>query len=234
MTSKAAPISSLVIFSVALWGCGSGIDSAAKTDIDQRVAAMMPTGQVFVAPAATTPKPFVVGQWTQHRLINERHEPSLITYKIVGAVGGAFWVEIASETYYGKTVAKFLLNIPDRANPNVMDIFAVKTKDKDGKIAELQGPTIQLMRSSYQNALNMLAVAWQGLPQESVKVVAGNFTGCYKARTDATWGVWRSSSVSWMHPVVPISGLVKSTGLDRPTSMELVGFGETGGTSEIP
>jgi hypothetical protein len=37
-----------------------------------------------------------------------------------------------------------------------------------------------------------------------------------------------------MHPVVPISGLVKSTGLDRPTSMELVGFGETGGTSEIP
>jgi hypothetical protein len=34
-----------------------------------------------------------------------------------------------------------------------------------------------------------------------------------------------------MHPAVPISGLVKSAGLDRPTTMDLIGFGETGATS---
>jgi hypothetical protein len=34
--------------------------------------------------------------------------------------------------------------------------------------------------------------------------------------------------------MVPISSLVKSVGIDRPSSMELVGFGESGATSEIP
>jgi hypothetical protein len=236
MTSKALRLSSLVICSIlGMWACGGGgIDSAAKSDIDHRVAAMMPTGQIFAAPTSNVPKPFVVGQWTQHRLVNERHEPSLITYKIVGEAGSAYWVEIASESYYGKTVAKLLITIPDRGNPNTMDILAIKTKDKNGKVAEFQGPTVQLLRASYQSALNMIAVSWRGLPQETVRVVAGNFSDCYKARTDATWGVWRANSISWMHPVVPISGLVKSVGIDRATSMELVGFGETGATSEIP
>jgi hypothetical protein len=93
---------------------------------------------------------------------------------------------------------------------------------------------IQLMRSMWQSSVNMLAVSWQGLPQESVTVAAGTFTGCFKARTDATWGAWHSASTTWMHAVVPISGLVKSVGIDHPTTMELVGFGEIGATSEIP
>ena len=215
-------------------GCGASIDSAAKADIDQRLSAMVSTGQSFAAPAVLVPKPFVVGQWTQHRLLNEKKEPSLITYKIVGEDSGAFWVEVANESYYGKTVTKLLLFIPDRANPQTMEIRAVKMKDKDGRVSELQGAMVQLMRSAYEGAINMLAVSWQGLPRESVSVTAGRFSDCFKARTNASWGVWHASSATWMHPVVPISGLVKSEGIDRPASMELVGFGETGATSEIP
>jgi hypothetical protein len=79
-----------------------------------------------------------------------------------------------------------------------------------------------------------LAVAWQGLPQENASVTAGTFAACFKAVTDASWGLWRSSATSWMHPTVPLSGLVKSVGISRPTSMELVGFGGSGATSEIP
>jgi hypothetical protein len=214
--------------------CGPSIDSAAKMDIDQRVAVMVPTGQTFPAPAVFAPKPLVVGQWTQHRLINDKGEPSLTTYKVVGEEAGASWVEVANESYYGKTVTKILLAILDRANPNSFEIRAVKMKDKKGQVTELQGPMIQLMRSAYQSSINMLAVSWQGLPQESVAVIAGNFTNCFKARTDANWGGWHSSATTWMHSGVPISGLVKSVGIDRATSMELVGFGETGATSEIP
>jgi len=110
----------------------------------------------------------------------------------------------------------------------------VKMKDKNGKVTELTGTTIQLMKSMYQSAINVLVVRWQGLPQENVNAIAGSFAGCFKALTDASWGVWRSTSTSWMHPAVPISGLVKSMGISQPTSMELVGFGDSGATSEIP
>jgi hypothetical protein len=85
----------------------------------------------------------------------------------------------------------------------------------------------------YQGMASTLVVSWQGLPQENAIVPAGNFTGCFKTRTDAAWGPWKSASTAWSHPAVPISGLVRSQGIDQPTSMELTAFGMTGAVSEI-
>jgi hypothetical protein len=224
----------LLVGSAFLLACGPSIDKAAKADIDQRIAALAHTGQTLPAPTTFVPKPLAVGQWTQYKLVNDKGEPALVTYKIVGEDNGAFWVEIANESYFGKTVMKILLFPGDRMNPNTMEVRAVKMKDKKGQVTEMQGPMLQLMKSMWQSSIDMLAVSWQGLPQESMPVIAGTFVGCFKARTDASWGMWHSASMTWMHSIVPISGLVKSAGIDRPTSMELVGFGETGATSEIP
>ena len=224
----------MVILGSVLSACGPSIDSAARSDIDKRIAAMVPSGAAFTPPVGLSPKALVVGQWTQHKMITEKGQPSLLTYKIVGQEGDAYWVEVANESYYGKTVTKLLLFMGDRSNPSAMEIRAVKMKDKNGRVSELQGPMIQLMRSMYQASVNMLVVSWQGLPQENVSVTAGAFAACFKAITDASWGVWRSSATSWMHPGVPISGLVRSVGISQPTTMELVGFGESGATSEIP
>jgi hypothetical protein len=233
---KTAPrhILLFMLSSACVLACGPSIDNAAKADIDQRIAVLAHTGQTFPAPIGLLPKPLAVGQWTQHKLVNEKGEPALVTYKIVGEDSGAYWVEVANENYYGKTVTKILLSPGDRMNPNTMEIRAVKMKDKKGRVTEIEGPMIQLMKSAWQGSINMLAVSWQGLPQESMPVIAGTFTSCFKARTDASWGAWHSISTTWMHSMVPISGLVKSAGIDHPTTMDLVGFGETGATSEIP
>ncbi len=214
--------------------CGPSIDSAAQVDIDRRVAAFVPSGQAFPAPAAFTPKPLADGQWTQHRLTSDKGEHSLITYKIVGVEPDAYWVEVANESYYGKTVTKILLAVGDRQHPSTMEIRAVKSKDRKGKITEFQGPAIQRMKSMWQGTVNMLAVSWQGLPLEPMSTVAGQFAACFKARTDASWGGWHTASTVWMHPLVPINSLVMSVGLDRPSTMELVGFGDEGASSEIP
>ena len=40
-------------------------------------------------------------------------------------------------------------------------------------------------------------------------------------------------SDSWAHPAVPLSGTVKSVGIDKPYTMELVAFGTTGAMSEF-
>ena len=55
-----------------LFACGPSIDAAAKAYVDRRVAAFVPSGQWFPAPAALVPKPLAVGQWTQHRLTGEK------------------------------------------------------------------------------------------------------------------------------------------------------------------
>jgi hypothetical protein len=228
------PCAAAILLSSLSVACGPSIDSAARADIDQRIAAMAPSGAAFQMPLGLTPKPIVVGQWTQHKLVGEKGQPSLVTYKIVGEESGAYWVEVANESYYGKTVNKMLIAMGDRSNPATMEIRAVKMKDKKGQVTELQGPMIALMKSVFQSSVNMLSVSWVGLPQETVNVVAGPFGGCFKAVTDASWGVWHSSATSWMHPTVPISGLVKSVGISSPSTMELVGFGDSGATSEIP
>jgi hypothetical protein len=224
----------LLSSTACLLACGPRFDKAAKADIDQRIAVLAHTGETFPAPTGLVPKPLAVGQWTQHKLVNDKGEPALVTYKIVGEDGGAYWIEVANEDYYGKTVTKILLVPGDRMHPNTMEIRAVKLKDKKGQVSEIQGPMIQVMKSMWQSSINMLAVSWQGLQQESMPVIAGTFIGCFKARTDAGWGPWHTVATTWMHPAVPISGLVKSAGVDRPTTMDLVGFGETGAVSEIP
>ena len=234
-TSVLRPTFLLFLFgSACLLACGPSIDKAAKADIDQRIGALGHTGQIFPAPTAFVPKPLAVGQWTQHKLVNDKGEPALVTHKIVGEDNGAYWLEVANEGYYGKTVSKILLFPGDRMNPNTMEVRAVRMKDKKGHVTEVEGPMLQLTKSMWQSSINMLAVSWQGLPQESMPVIAGTFTACFKARTDASWGPWHAVSTTWMHVTVPINGLVKSAGIDHPTTMDLVGFGETGATSEIP
>jgi hypothetical protein len=227
-----------VLFTLACLGaCGGGgtrIDKAAKMDIDQRSEALTPSGQAFPIPVIPVPKPLTTGQWTQYKLVNEKGEPSFITYKVVGEEMGATWIEVANESYYGKSVFRMLTVVGDRMNPNTMEIRALKMKDKTGRVFEAQGQAIQSLRPMWQSSLNMLAVVWQGLPQETMNAIAGYFPSCFKAQTDANWGLWGAVSTSWMHPTVPISGLVKSAGINRATSVELIGFGEAGATTEIP
>jgi len=166
--------------------------------------------------------------------MDDKGQPSIHTYKIVGESGGAYWFEVVNETYVGRTVTKMLIFFGDRANPATMEIRSVKMKDKDGRISEFDGPMISLMKSMWQGSLSMLTVSWQGLAQEDAAVVAGTFAGCYKTRTDANFGPFHAAATTWSHPSVPINGLVKSVGVDHPNSMELIAFSDTGAVSEIP
>jgi hypothetical protein len=224
----------LVLLSLAGVACGPSIDPAAKADIDRRVSLFAPASSSYPSMPVFAPRPLVVGQWTQLKLVDDKGQPSILTYKIVGTEGDAYWVEVVNESYLGKTVTKMLLFFGDRMNPATMEIRSVKMKDKNGQVSQFDGPMISLMKSMWQGALSTLTVTWQGLPQEDVSVLAGHFAACYKARTDAAFGPFRSAATSWSHASVPINGLVKSVGIDHPNTMELVAFGESGATSEIP
>ena len=220
---------------VVLSACGPSIDPAAKADIDRRVSALQPGASAVPAPApgVFAPMPFAVGQWTQYKTTNDKGEPGFLTYKIIGQEGDAVWLEVVHESYTGRTIQKMLVAFGNRMDPNTVEIRAVSTKDAKGRVQEMPPPVISMMQSTYRGAVSMLIISWQGLPQESASVPAGKFDGCFKARTDAQWGPWRSVADSWSHPAVPLSGAVRSQGVDHPFTMELAAFGTSGAVSEF-
>jgi len=224
-----------VAITVTTSACGPSIDPAAKADIDRRVAMLQPgsTAVASPAPGMFAPMPFAVGQWTQYKMTDDKGQPSFLTQKIVGQEGDAVWLESVNEGYSGRMITKMLVAFGSRTDPSQVQIRAVKMKDAKGNLNEIPEPMISLMQSTYRGAVASLLISWQGLPQEATTVPAGRFDGCFKARTDAQWGAWRSVADSWAHPAVPLSGTVRSQGVDKPFTMELTAFGTSGATSEL-
>jgi hypothetical protein len=229
------PLSLAVAAAVACAACGPSIDPAAKADIDRRVAALQAGTNAFPppAPGMFAPMPFAVGQWTQYRMTDDKNQPSFLTYKIVGQEADAVWLEMVNESYQGKTIQKMLVAFGSRVDPSQVQVRAMTMKDTKGNVTEMPPTVISMMQSTYQSAVSMLVLNWQGLPQESAAVPAGRFDGCFKARTEAQWGPWRSVADTWAHPAVPLSGTVRSQGVDRPFTMELAAYGTSGAASEL-
>ena len=152
-----------------------------------------------------------------------------MTQKIVGKEGNAFWFEVESVSYYGENATLMLVTIGDRRDPESMEILRVRTKSDDNPVREEPNLFFGMMKS----ALRELKINWEGLPQESVTVPAGQFAGCYKNRVTASFLGFSQTSDTWAHSAVPISGAVKSVGIDKPTTTELVGFGLTGAETAV-
>jgi hypothetical protein len=224
----------LLLASLGILACGPRIDPAAKADVDRRLSLLTAKKNAYPPLDLFVPRPLAVGQWTQMKLVSDKGEAAIYTYKIVGELDGAYWFEVVNDSYFGKTVTKILLFIGDRKNPSTMEVRQVMTKDKDGKVNVFEGSMLSLMKSMWNDTINLLSIAWEGQPREDVKVLAGKFASCFKVRSEANFGPFHAASMSWSHPAVPINGLVRSAGIDRPNSMELIAFGDKGAKSEIP
>jgi hypothetical protein len=218
---------------VALAACGPSIEPAAKADIDGRVAALQGASGTIPTPSSFEPMPLVGGQWSQYKMIDDKGQPSFLTYKVLGEEGGAFWIETLNETYFGRTAQKMLIAFGSRTDPSQIEIRGVVTLDRRGNINPMPPTMMPMFQSMFKGVVSALVINWQGLPQETAVVPAGRFDGCVRARTEAQWGPWKSTADSWRHPAVPISGLVRSQGVDHPFTMELVAYGMSGATADF-
>ena len=237
MVSKSARVGAVslafCLCALALAACGPSIDPAAKADIDGRIAALQSAGGTIPAPSTFQPLPLAAGQWSQYKMLDDKLQPSFLTYKVLGEEGGAFWIETLHESYYGRTAQKMLLAFGSRTDPTQVEIRAVVTLDKRGNINPMPPAMMPMLQSMFRGAVSALVINWAGMPQESADVPAGRFDGCVRARSEAQWGPWKSTADSWHHPAVPLSGLVRSQGIDHPFTMELVAFGMSGATADF-
>jgi hypothetical protein len=232
---RLAPVVTVIV-SVVCWlvlaACGASINEAAKADIDRRAAALQPSAREVAAPTAPEPMPLAPGQWMTI-VQDDGEKRSFATYKVIGQDADAFWIEVATDTYYGKSATRMLVAFGDRRDPKSFDIRAVFTKDTEGRVQEVPSPVLSLMRSTYASVLDNFVIAWSELPREDAAVPAGRFLGCFKGRSTVSFAGESITSDVWWHSAVPINGMVKSVGVDNASTAELVDFGLTGARSEF-
>jgi hypothetical protein len=174
-------------------------------------------------------------------VVDFRGDPSFLTTKIVAREGDTWWFETVLVSDVGKLITKLLVFVGERRDAGSIEVLAGRVRFRNGNIVEI--PPSKL--ASY-GALFHVVVSWQGQPQQDAVAPAGTFRSCFKGRN--VWERWivGPSSTAWSHPAVPISGLVRAEVIEDPQpwyrkrpleiakSTELVGFGETGATSELP
>ena len=227
----------VALLSAAVCALGSSahpsINAAAKADVDRRLGSLQPNSRSVPPPTVAEPMPLAAGQWATFKQTDSDGKPSIVTYKIVGMQDGAYWYEMSMDTYYGHSAMRMLVAVGDRRDPKTVDIRAVISKDYKGHVTEMPPSMLGMIKSSYGSMVDQLTITWENLPQENTQVTGGSFASCYKTRSTVEFMGQSSTSDAWFHPAVPVNGMVKSVGVDRPMTMELLDFGVEGAASEF-
>ena len=232
------PVLTLVVVAFALAtsllaACGPSIDAAAKADLDRRLAQLPASEETFPPSESYLPMAFVIGQWTEHRITDDKGRVSLVTYKLVGQDNGAYWIETVTESYEGREAVKMLVALLSGRDPAGMEIRAIRIKKGKGAPVDVDPGSLLEVRTHYRAALDLLAMTIETEDKDDARVPAGHFIGCYKVETPGAWGPWPTASVVCSHPSVPLSGVVRATPVGKMGLMELVNFGVTGAESEF-
>jgi hypothetical protein len=213
--------------------CGPSLDPAAKADLDRRLAQIPASEETFPPSETFLPMAFVVGQWTEHRLTDEKGHVSLVTYKLVGKDESGYWLETVTESYEGREAVKLLVSMLAGRDPAGMEIRAIRVKKGSAAPVDVDPGALLAARARYRGALDLLAMTVDTQDKDDMRVPAGHFIGCYKVATAGPWGPWQTPATMCSHPSVPLSGVVRAKPVGKGGLMELVNFGVTGAESEF-
>ncbi len=218
----------IVLLAVAL-GCGASIDPQRKSTIDQKLAGITAKDSAYPRPFSPrvlfNPKP---GHWARYKMVDKDGNPSFVTYKLIGRDGNVLDFETDMDSYFDHSIHRIKVEFDASWQPK--QFLSYRMKRNDDKVVEYDGATLALMNQMMKQYLPMVTLSYEGWPQEDVKVVAGTFPGAFRGQQTVSFGPWSSESDIWQHPIVPLSGLVKSTSKDG-TSMELIDFATEGAQS---
>jgi hypothetical protein len=191
-------------------------------------------GGHIARPSSSELSAFAVGQWSKYRIEMDDGTKTEITYKIVAQEQGAYWLEIVRGAADAGTVMQLLIEVKNRADPSSLTLTAAKIRMPNGHVRELRGEMLEPTAEGYKKALADVFVApLAGSPQEDVTVPAGTFHGAYKRQQKIETSKASSEQTVWVHPAVPISGVVKSEEISKPNKTVLLAYGMTGAQSEM-
>ena len=216
-TVSFVPVVLALAWAVPTGGCGRSVDRAARADVDARIAVIRPPSNTIPFSGSPEPLPFSSGQWALYKLTKGGGPPSFVVYRILGEEAGAFWWEVESVSYTGRSGMRVLMTVGRPTAPlpiQIREIRAVIVRGKDGRMVTQPPSVLPVIQRTFAPAFSALVTEWKGLPQEAVNVPAGKFEGCFRRRSVTDWGGVHGVSDTWSQPAVPIFGIVSSSGVD--------------------
>ena len=194
--------------------------------------------QTYAAQAFTAVIPYAVGQWVMYGHTDDDGERSIVKYSIVGKEGDEWTIETMIMDEDDIIVTQYVISgFEDAArsgNPEDIEFRKIRMRpSEDDDIVVIEGFVLDLAKGAYKDALKSWFHSNSDLSDGgSATVPAGTFAGTTKARSVVTIFGETVDATSWLHPAVPIHGLVKSENTDGYTSI-LLDFGMEGAVSSL-
>ncbi|MEJ2041359.1 MAG: hypothetical protein P8X55_20895 [Desulfosarcinaceae bacterium] len=178
------------------------------------------------------PMPYKVGQYVVTGISNAS-ERSISKMALVGREKDGWIIETQTITPTSESTSQMLVVGLEKARKtgriDELDIAWVKVKPHGQQVQTFEGALLALTKGLYKKALSGLEVDYQLQNEtETVSVPAGRFQGTVKASSEVAFLNKKYQSVAWLHPSVPINGMVKSVAKDQDSVMVLLDFGLSG------
>lgn len=233
-----------LLFALVALGCQNKQEPAQEAP-EVKASTTKPQEKKGARPAPTYPaaeaftrKPLAVGQWIRVAVEMKGAPPSQVFVRIVDKDGEALWFEIESNTPSGTTVSQFLVENAASKGFDKSAIRKMRTKLDNGPVQEQTAPeAIVKAAEGVEEFVTILNPPdFTKAERKDAKVTAGLFQGCFVYEAEHEQGGVKMKETVFRHPVVPITGFVRSEGTrdsGAAVTKELLEMHETGARSAL-
>src|SRR5215813_13384836 len=240
-----ASVSRVLVVAAAVFAglaSATSVNSAYRSDVDAVLAANQRGGAQIAAPGALRPQPWKVGQWA---LYKTQHDGD-VGYERFGVVGQddcGIWIEQVRQDYKHRSVSKICY----RAMPqpptdaaklaSAIDLVQVQISQQDGRQPTIldfrDGRNAQMKQAMQMFGASLVSFDWSdALPRRDITVPAGTFQGTAVTAANVNLGILSISVDVWVHPEVPVNGMVKSASSNGIETV-LLAYGQDGATTTL-
>ena len=178
------------------------------------------------------PIAYEVGQYVVTGLTHGS-ERSVGRTAIVGKEPGGWIIEMYSLNPGSESTTQMMVKGMEAAQASGsvdgLDFAWIKIKDHGEPVQTIDGTALAVTKGFFRKALSGLE-GYAGMMHDggSVRVAAGNFNGSTETSSEVSFMGKKYISDIWLHPSVPINGMVKSVNKDDGMEIELLDFGLSG------
>jgi hypothetical protein len=215
-----------MVIALSLSGCSSSSKKAGPLDGEWQGKGKNFTGKKFTRIMSWAP-----GQYVVMGTINDGDRESITKSLVVRKEAGG-WVYETITTNKDKEVTGMQMRVKGmetaftKNDASKIKVDWIKVLQKDGKVEKIEGDAMIFYNAILQSTWNSLLISGKSTPGGSLKVPAGTFAGTTKVHTVVKVLFMTVEGDSYMHPDVPINGVVKTVSDDVVT--ELIDFGFNG------
>lgn len=181
--------------------------------------------------------PYKVGQWVLYGQIDDDGDQSLYKMSVVGQEGDTWiletWMMNEDDIVIMQLHVKGMQKAIETRNTDDLEFSKIKMKNNDSEPIVIDGFVLNLSAGVYKSAMNTWIQQSTDLVDGGAVVVpAGSFAGTSKAQSKVVIMGDEVEGTGYLHPAIPIYGMVKSVNDDGYT-MILLDFGLEGAKPSI-